>query len=192
MRSVKKSDFAGLAEYIADEQGKTERVGLCTTTNCDADTITTVIGEVLATQQLNMRATGDKTYHLFVSFRPGENPDAKVLKAIEARICVGLGYGEHQRVSVVHHDTDNLHIHIAVNKIHPTRLTMKEPYKAYQALAELCSVLERDYGLELDNHQARRTTAECRAADMERHSGIESLLSWIRRECLKEIRVAQS
>jgi len=192
MRSVKKSDFAGLAEYITDEQGKTERVGLCTTTNCDADTITTVIGEVLATQRLNTRATGDKTYHLLVSFRPGENPDAKVLKAIEERICSGLGYGEHQRVSVVHHDTDNFHIHIAINKIHPKRLTMQEPYRAYQTLAELCSVLERDYGLESDNHQSRRTTAEGRAADMERHSGIESLLSWIRRECLEEIRGAQS
>ena len=64
MRSVKKSDFAGLAEYITDEQGKTERVGICTTTNCDADTMTAVIGEVLATQRLNTRATGDKTYHL--------------------------------------------------------------------------------------------------------------------------------
>ena len=94
MRSVKKSDFAGLAEYITDKQGKTERVGLSTTTNCDADTITTVIGEVLATQRLNTRASGDKTYHLFVSFRPGENPDAVVLKAIEERICSGLGYGE--------------------------------------------------------------------------------------------------
>ncbi|MFH0785234.1 MAG: TraI/MobA(P) family conjugative relaxase, partial [Pseudomonadota bacterium] len=192
MRSVKKSDFAGLAEYITDEQGKTERVGLCTTTNCDADTIPTVIGEVLATQRLNTRATGDKTYHLLVSFRPGENPDAKVLKSIEERICSGLGYGDHQRVSVVHYDTDNLHIHIAINKIHPTRLTMHEPYKAYQALAELCSVLERDYGLDLDNHQSRRTAAEGRAADMERHSGIESLLSWIRRECLEKIRGAQS
>lgn len=192
MRSVKKSDFAGLAEYITDEQGKTERVGLFTTTNCDADTITTVIGEVLATQRLNTRATGDKTYHLLVSFRPGENPDAKVLKAIEKRICSGLGYGEHQRVSVIHYDTDNLHVHIAINKIHPKRLTMQEPYRAYQTLAELCSVLERDYGLESDNHQSRRTTAEGRAADMERHSGIESLLSWIRRECLEKIRCAQS
>ena len=192
MRSVKKSDFAGLAEYITDEQGKIERVGLCTTTNCDADTITTVIGEVLATQRLNTRATGDKTYHLLVSFRPGENPDADALKAIEERICFGLGYGEHQRVSVVHHDTDNFHIHIAINKIHPSRLTMQEPYRAYQTLVELCSDLERDYGLEPDNHLSRRTTAEGRAADMERHSGIESLLSWIRRECLEEIRGAQS
>ena len=192
MRSLKKSDIAGLAEYITDEQGKTERVGLCTTTNCDADTITTVIGEVLATQRLNTRATGDKTYHLLVSFRPGENPDEDVLKAIEERICLGLGYGEHQRVSVVHYDTDNFHIHIAINKIHPIRLTMQEPYRAYQTFAELCRVLERDYTMESDNHQSRRTVAEGRAADMERHSGIESLLSWIRRECLEQIGGAQS
>ncbi|MBN8510529.1 MAG: relaxase/mobilization nuclease domain-containing protein, partial [Burkholderiales bacterium] len=39
----------------------------------------------------------------------GETP----LQAIERRICDGLGYGEHQRVSTGHHDTDNLHLHIA-------------------------------------------------------------------------------
>ncbi|MGF2043786.1 relaxase/mobilization nuclease domain-containing protein, partial [Staphylococcus aureus] len=28
---------------------------------------------------------------------------------MEDRICAGLGFAEHQRVSAVHHDTDNLH-----------------------------------------------------------------------------------
>uniref|UniRef100_UPI003006623F TraI/MobA(P) family conjugative relaxase n=1 Tax=Shewanella algae TaxID=38313 RepID=UPI003006623F len=34
--------------------------------------------------------------------------------------------------------------------------------------------------------------AEARAADMERHAGIESLIGWIKRECLDEIKAAQS
>ncbi len=33
MRSLGKSDFAGLAEYITDAQSKTERLGLVTVTN---------------------------------------------------------------------------------------------------------------------------------------------------------------
>jgi hypothetical protein len=93
----------------------------------------------------------------------------------------------------VHHDTDNLHIHIAINKIHPTRHTMHEPYYQHRTLAELCEVLERDYGLEKDNHEPRqRGIAEGRAADMERHAGVESLVGWIKRECLDEIKGAQS
>ena len=192
MRSLGKSDFAGLADYITDEQEKTERLGLVQATNCEAGTVKAAISEVLATQHMNTRAKGDKTYHLLVSFRAGEKPDADTLKAIEERICAGLGYGEHQRISAVHHDTDNLHIHIAINKIHPTRHTMHEPYYPHRALAELCTALERDYGLERDNHEPRKRGAENRAADMERHAGIESLLGWVKRECVSEMQSAQS
>ena len=50
MRSLGKSDFAGLAEYITDAQSKTERLGLVTVTNCQAGTVQAATDEVLATQ----------------------------------------------------------------------------------------------------------------------------------------------
>ena len=192
MRSLGKSDFAGLVNYVTDAQSKDHRLGQVQITNCDAVSVQDAITEVLATQHTNTRAKGDKTYHLIVSFRAGEQPSADTLRAIEERICAGLGYGEHQRVSAVHNDTDNLHIHIAINKIHPTRNTMHEPYYSHRALAELCTALERDYGLERDNHEPRQRGAEGRAADMEQHAGVESLVGWIKRECLDEIKGAQS
>lgn len=192
MRTLGKSDFAGLVQYITDAQSKSERLGLVTLTNCQAGTVQAATEEVLATQHINTRATGDKTYHLLVSFRTGEKPNADILKAIEERICAGLGYGEHQRISVVHHDTDNLHVHIAINKIHPTRNTMHEPFQSFRTLGELCAILERDYVLEKDNHNSARSISEGRAADMERHAGVESLIGWIKRECLDEIKAAQS
>ena len=114
------------------------------------------------------------------------------MRAVEERICAVLGYGEHQRISAVHNDTDNLHIHIAINKIHPTRHTMHEPYYPHLALADLCETLERDYGLEADNHRPQQRGAASRAADMERHAGVESLVGWIKRECLDDIKAAQS
>ena len=92
MRSARKSDFAGLVQYIADRQGKTERLGVVNITNCAADTLQAVMAEVLATQQLNTRAQGDKTYHLIISFRAGEKPDRKTMISIEQRICAGLGF----------------------------------------------------------------------------------------------------
>lgn len=192
MRSLGKSDFAGLVNYVTDAQSKDHRLGLVQITNCDAVSVRDAITEILATQHINTRAKGDKSYHLIVSFRAGENPDADTLKAIEERICQGLGFGEHQRISAVHNDTDNLHIHIAINKIHSTRHTMHEPYYPHLALADLCTALEREYGLEPDNHQSHQRGAASRAADMERHAGVDSLVGWIKRECLEEIKAAQS
>ena len=81
-----------------------------------------------------MRCETDKTYHLILSFRAGEEPDAKVLERVEQRICEGLGYAEHQRISAVHHDTDNIHVHLAINKIHPSRLTLHSPFRDYKTL----------------------------------------------------------
>lgn len=192
MRSLGKSNFGELVEYITDAQDKEHRLGQVQITNCVAAFLRDAITEVLATQHMNKRAKGDKTYHLLLSFRAGEHPSAETLRAIEERICGGLGYAEHQRISAVHADTDNLHIHIAINKIHPARHTMHEPYYPHRALAELCATLERDYGLEADNHMPHRRGAESRAADMERHAGVESLVGWIKRECLDEIKGAQS
>lgn len=141
----------------------------------------------MATQACNTRAKGDKTYHLIISFRAGEYLPDDVLAAIEDRVCTGLGFADHQRVSVVHHDTDNLHIQLSINKIHPERLTMHEPYLAYRTMADLCKAIELDYQLAPDNHQATKRGAASRAEDMERAAGIDSLQCWIKRECLPQL-----
>ncbi len=43
-----------------------------------------------------------------------------------------MGYADHQRVSAVHYDTDNVHIHIAINKIHPQIPTTFIPLQRLQ------------------------------------------------------------
>jgi hypothetical protein len=192
MRTLHKSGFASLVKYITDDQAKHERVGYVAVTNCHSDRLEAAILEVLNTQAQNTRSGADKTYHLIVSFRPGEQPGEATLKAIEARICDGLGFGEHQRVSAVHHDTDNLHMHIAINKIHPIRYTTHEPYYPHKKLARLCEKLEVEFGLERDNHIAHKVAAENRAQDMERHAGVDSLLGWVKRECAADMQAAQS
>lgn len=192
IRSLRKSDFAQLVKYITDSQSKDHRLGAVNVTNCHSDRSDAAALEVLATQQLNTRAKGDKTYHLIVSFRPGEQVDGKTLAVIEDRICAALGFGEHQRVSAVHNDTDNLHIHLAINKIHPVRLTMHEPFQAYRTFAYLCVSLEREFGLQVDNHEVKQTVSRGKAEDMERHSGIESLVGWIQKNCLQDLLGAET
>lgn len=192
MRSLGKSDYGMLVEYLTDRQDKYERLGYVSVTNCQSEVWQAAIAEVLNTQAQNTRATADKTYHLIVSFRADDQPDEATLKAIETRICDGLGYGEHQRVCVVHHDTDNLHFHIAINKIHPTRYTIRDPYNDHWNLGKLCQKLEQEFRLEADNHLAGKTGSENRADDMERQAGVQSLLGWIKRECAEQLLNAQN
>lgn len=192
MKSARKSDFGSLVTYLTDGQGKSERVGVVTVTNCESNDAEIAILEVLNTQTQNTRAKSDKTFHLVVSFAPGEHPDDAILREIENRICDGIGFGQHQRVSVVHHDTDILHVHIAINKIHPTRYTMNEPFNVFHKLGQLCDKLENEFGLERTNHKSSKQHGENRAADMEQHADIESLLGWIRRECADQIGAARS
>ena len=192
MRSLRKSNVVSLVDYLTNTQGRQERVGEITVSNCHSDRPDAASLEMLNTQSLNTRAKSDKTYHLIVSFRPGELPSAATVRAIEARVCHRLGFGEHQRMSVLHHDTNNVHLHLAINKIHPTRYTLYEPYKAYRAFGELCDSLEESFHLERDHHQVRKTSGENRASDMERQAGTESLIGWMQRECLDHLRAAQS
>ncbi len=192
MNAVKQSDFGDLIRYLIGEQGKQERVGAVTVSNCESTNPEFAIVEVLNTQAQNTRSRSDKTFHLIVSFAPGEQPEDDVIREIESRICEGIGFGAHQRISVVHHDTDILHMHIAINKIHPTRYTIKEPFNVFHTLGKLCCQLEREFGLHVTNHAPGKTLGESRAADMEHLSAVESLASWIRGTCGDELTAARS
>ncbi|HFW1439100.1 TPA: TraI/MobA(P) family conjugative relaxase [Salmonella enterica subsp. enterica serovar Typhimurium] len=192
MKNIKKSSFSGLADYITNPQSKQERVGVIKVTNCQSQDVQDAVTEVNITQRLNTRSESDKTYHLVISFRPGEKPSEDVINAIEESVCQSLGFGDHQRLSAVHHDTDNLHIHVAINKINPDTLTIHNPYNDYRVLAESCAYLEKKFGLEVDNHMPTRSASEKRAKDMEKHSGIQSLLSWVRTECAEQLLNAHS
>ncbi len=191
-RNAHKSRFSKLVAYITNAQGKNERVGEIRITNCEAEHPTWAAKEVELVQSKNTRTRMDKTYHLLLSFREGDNPTPATLCAIETRVCEALGYSEHQRVSAVHYDTDHTHIHIAINKIHPQRYTAHEPYFDKKILGQLCQALEQEYGLATDNHVARMTPGEAKAQDMEKSAGIESLIGWIKRGCLPELLTASS
>ena len=192
MKTAVKSHFAKLVAYITDDQDAPFRLGSVNITNCYGDEVEDAVFEVLNTQLKNQRAISDKTYHLIVSFRAGEEPTAETLQAIEQEICTGLGFKDHQRVSAVHCDTENLHIHIANNKVHPVKHTIHNPFQDYKTLAKLCAKLEQQYGLEVDNHSTRRNHTAGKARDMEAHAGIESLMSWIQQNALAQIKHANS
>lgn len=192
MNDPSKSSCVRLINYLMNDQGNEARIQDFHVTNCESDSPKWAALEMLTTQRQNTRAKGDKTYHLMISFPAGEHPSKEVLQKIEERICASLGYEEHQRVSVLHGDTENLHLHVAINKIHPRKLTMHEPYYDQKRLASISEKLEKEFGLSLDNHSSKDKAKETAAVNMEKAGGLESLIGWIQRNCLKELKEAKT
>lgn len=198
-RRKNRSDPARLISYILDAKNQADpvlwmspeefqlsqlhgdnKLAFFRMNNCEAGVPGMAMAEMLATQKHNTRSKADKLYHLMISFPAGEIPTPEQLIDIEDSMCQALGYSEHQRVSAVHQDTENAHIHIVINKIHPTRFTCHEPYRDYYTRDKVCQEMESKHGLMQDNHGNRRKQSN-KAREMEAHQkDSASLLSWVR------------
>jgi hypothetical protein len=178
--------FERLAAYVVDRSGHQngERVIGARITNCEfGDDLEDAIREIEGVQARNHRSRMDRSYHLVVSFPHGERPSAAQLRDIEDHLVAAIGLGEHQRISAVHDDTDNLHIHVAINKIHPESYRAFEPHFDKRKLMAACRELELRHGLTQDNHGLGDKREGPRRSDqadkMAVHSGRESLGAWI-------------
>jgi hypothetical protein len=176
MRDASKSRATRLAEYVMSELGRAGRVGDVFTVNCLSNDPLIAAKEMEVCQARNTRAKEDKTYHLLLSFPDGERPDREQLREIAEAAAKALGFGEHQRIAVVHDDTDNLHMHFIINKIHPQHHTIHTPRYDFKILGELCANLEKALALRPTNHEPAKTRSESKAQDMEKYSGLESFI----------------
>lgn len=149
---VKNDGVKVLFEYMLDQNNGMEKVEAYNFSNCSFENQEDNIAEILNTQALNTTSKQDKTMHLVVSFQEDEHPSFEVMKSIEIELMKALGMEKHQRLSVVHSNTNNLHMHIAVNKVDPDTMKVKNPYNDVKILQETAIKLERKFGLKIDNH----------------------------------------
>jgi hypothetical protein len=183
------SEWRRTTDYILDIAGGGSRTEGVRITNCASVETEWAIREIELTQGMNQRARGSRTYHLVVSFPAGERPTQEQLADIEDELCAAIGLGSHQRISAVHTDTDHLHMHVAINQIHPQTYNLVEPWYDKAKLMKACERLEVKHGLQRTYHgkrvEAGRKSAG--AVAMEQHGGVQSLQSWIREEALPNI-----
>lgn len=179
-------NFAALAEYIAAAKDEGEKLEALWIENCNAgdgpDDLDLAIEEIKATQALNQRTKACKTYHLMISFRD-EHPSLEALKDIEREFALALGYAEHQRIIGTHVNTDNFHMHIAINKIHPTTLKAHTPLRDFKTLERVSREVELKYGLKVDLGRADKLEADRRpqrARDKEAHTWEQSFDGYLR------------
>jgi Relaxase/Mobilisation nuclease domain len=178
-------DCRRTADYILDRKGGGDRVDAIRVTHCHNDESDLALAEIAALQERDTTSKTDKTYHLIVSFPPGEKPTPAQLHDIEDTLCAAIGLAEHQRLSTVHNDKDHFHFHVAINKVHPTTLRTVTPYFDQARLQAACVDLEKKHGLIPTNHhvpdRGRGQRNDCAEA-MERHGRQQSLIQWVRDE----------
>jgi len=154
----------------------------------EAETYLDGLIEVEATQALNTTAEEEKTYHLMVSFRPKDEDKLtkEVLEDIERIYAEALGYADHQRHCGAHINTNNWHMHIAYNRIHPRTFKCHSPFFDFPKLSRASRLVEKKYGLSVDNGMEpesirRDGQVSAKVKTLEAQSGQESLFNYVLR-----------
>lgn len=185
-KSDQYSDNIGrLVRYIergAGEERRRDFWSKNTVAGNDAEVMDETIQEMRAVQAKNIRTRDVKTYHLIVSFRHDETPTSKEVKEITSMYVDALGYGEHQYVAGTHTNTENFHIHVAINKIHPDNFTIRTPKLDFKAIEETSRAVEKRFALTPDNgarevREAGLVRDEVGARDFEAHTWEKSYLT---------------
>lgn len=69
--------------------------------------------------------------HYIMSWREGEHPTAGQMEETVSIFLDELGLSDHQAIYAMHSDTDNFHLHIAVNRVHPESLKVIKPNRGF-------------------------------------------------------------
>lgn len=179
------SSFGGLADYILDKKNNNEKIEFYNFSNCpfENEMIDENIEYIKSMQELNQTAKSDKVLHLIVSFHEDEKPSKELLAKIEKELLSSLGMENHHRLSAFHINTNNPHLHIAINKINPITNKLIDPYQSKNKLIKKASELELKYNLKIDQKNDNGLTKESKLT----HNGIDNLKDWIKKEVLTEL-----
>ncbi|WP_254223026.1 TraI/MobA(P) family conjugative relaxase [Burkholderia multivorans] len=187
--------------------GQAERLVTPTGVACEHNclSLSSAAAEMNAVAAQNARVK-DAVYHIVLSWPANESPtDAQAFEC-GAHALSAVGMADHQYVFAVHRDTDNAHLHIAVNRVNPNTFRAVYPDRDYFKLDRAMRELELKYGWQHENGpyavferngqvvidrtskspstNGKRPTP---AADMERHADQESLFSYARGEPRKAL-----
>ncbi|EJY2337107.1 relaxase/mobilization nuclease domain-containing protein [Salmonella enterica] len=224
-RNDGKSSFKSLQKYMEERDvidpntGEVigwEKDSVSVQTNClDRDT---AWREMLAVADMNGRVK-DPVYHVTLNWQEGENPTDEQAFEAARKAMKAVGMEDHQYVAAVHRDTDNAHVHLMVNRVHPDTYKAVYPDRDYFKLDKCMreveleqgwrhspgpyAVHERDGKKVVDwskespevwrkEQREKKVKQPTKAKDMERHTGNESLHTYAQGQPKKDAKEALS
>lgn len=169
----------------------------------------TAAEEMWAVASQNSRVD-DPILHYMLSWPEHERPPVKDVLDAARRTLAALGLSEHQYIIAIHVNTDNLHAHVEVNRVHPVTFKSHHIEWAHKTLHRAAREIEIDYGwfhdkglyvvVEVDgqkrivegDHKLPEQLAapKTRAAIFEEWSGTQSFETWCKDEPATDLKTA--
>ena len=99
--------------------------------------------------------------HWIFSWREGEQPTPQQVDRLVEIFLREMGLDGHQCIYALHHNTDNFHVHIAVNRMSPTLLKVLQPNKGFDREVghRIVALVEHEQGWAAEKN-ARYTVTE--------------------------------
>ena len=109
--------------------------------------------EMLALSQEAVRSK-DTVNHYVISWQEGEQPSHQQIDEAVNLFLDELGLNGHQTVYSLHADTDNLHLHLVINRVHPESLKVVKPNKGFdiEAAHKAIARIEHAQGWHREQH----------------------------------------
>lgn len=130
--ATKAERVSNLADYIRDaaRQGSTEKTVYAGARGFLAETPDGQTAEMLALAQEAVKSK-DPINHYVLSWQEGERPTPAQVEEAVTIFLDELGLQEHQAIYGLHADTDNMHLHIMVNRVDPNTLHVVKPNRGF-------------------------------------------------------------
>lgn len=188
---TKAANVRRLTDYIRDPSQQGEKLLYSGSRGFLTDEHRSQQAEMIALAEEARRSPNPIT-HYVLSWREGERPtDEQVERAVDIFLDE-LGLTDHQTIFGVHQDTENIHCHIAVNRVHPQTCKVIKPNQGFdlEAVHRAIARIEHEQGWQrevrgryrvredgsLVKEAEERTTPRIstRARDFERRTGAQS------------------
>ena len=153
--ATKAERIRNLADYIrdAERQGSTEKTIYAGARGFLAETPDGQTAEMLALAQEAVKSK-DPINHYVLSWQEGEQPTPAQVEEAVTIFLDELGLSEHQAIYGLHADTDNMHLHVMVNRVDPNTLHVVKPNKGFdiEAAHKAVARIEQAQGWEREQN----------------------------------------
>ena len=153
--ATKTARIGGLLDYILnpENQNANEKCVYSGSRNFLTDTSKSQKSEMLALSQEAVRSK-DTVNHYVMSWQAGEQPSHAQIDEAVSLFLDELGLKDHQTVYGLHADTDNLHLHLIINRVHPDTLKVIKPNKGFdiEAAHKAIARIEHTQGWRREQH----------------------------------------
>ncbi|MFA6064187.1 MAG: TraI/MobA(P) family conjugative relaxase [Gallionella sp.] len=153
--ATKAARIGGLLDYILNPEthSANEKCVYSGSRNFLTDTSKSQKAEMLALSQEAVRSK-DTVNHYVMSWQAGEQPSHAQIDEAVSLFLDELGLKDHQTVYGLHADTDNLHLHLVINRVHPDILKVIKPNKGFdiEAAHKAIARIEHAQGWRCEQH----------------------------------------